>query len=157
MGTIEKISCAIATLGPVGYLPAPGTCGTICAVPIMYALRTMLAPSLVLMIMAAVTLVAFFAVHLALPSFTGQHDPSQIVIDEFVGFCMLACIVPLNPILFLAGFLLFRFFDIVKPLGIKSVERLYGVIGIMLDDIAAAFYAGLGVWGAIFLLRYMGN
>jgi phosphatidylglycerophosphatase A len=157
MGTVKKLSCAIATLGSVGYLPAPGTCGTICAMFFIYALRSMLSPSLVLMIVAILTMGAFLAVYCALPSFSGQHDPSQIVIDEFIGFSMLASILPLNPILFFAGFSLFRFFDIVKPFGIKSIERLHGVMGIMFDDIAAAAYAGLGVLGVLHLLNYMGN
>jgi phosphatidylglycerophosphatase A len=155
MGILNKVSCAIATLGPIGYLPAPGTWGTLCAVPILYALRSFYDLSIVLMIVAALTLLAFIAVSHALPAFGGHDDPSHIVIDEFIGFSALACAIPLKPILFGAAFLLFRFFDIIKPLGIKRVERLHGAFGVMCDDLAAAFYAGLVLWGVVYLLHFL--
>jgi phosphatidylglycerophosphatase A len=155
MGILNKVSVAIATLGPIGYLPAPGTWGTLCAVPILYALRSFYDLSAVLIIVAAFTLLAFAAVHYALPSFGGHDDPSHIVIDEFIGFAALACAIPLKPVLFGAGFLLFRFFDIIKPLGIKRVERLHGVFGIMCDDLVAAFYAGLCVQSFVYSLHYL--
>ncbi len=149
MGILKKFSCWIATLGPVGYLPAPGTCGTLCAVPVMYALRMAALWPMVVMIVVSGTLLASLAVHYALPLFVGQTDPSHIVIDEFVGFAALSCVLPLNLVLFSAGFFLFRFFDIVKPLGIRYIELLPGTWGIMLDDLAAAFYAGLVLYGVM--------
>jgi len=152
MGTINKISCWIATLGPIGYLPAPGTWGTLCAVPVMYALKNVYPPFTVLMTVIGFALIACVAVQYALPAFR-QHDPSQIVIDEFVGFCALACTLPPDPILYAAGFLLFRFFDIAKPFGIKRLEHLDGTLGIMLDDLAAAGYAALCLLMIIHFLR----
>lgn len=149
---MSKLSCLIATLGPIGYLPAPGTWGTLCAVPIMYALHASLDSRLVDVFVALCVLIAVYAVDTALPHFEGQKDPSQIVIDEFVGFAWLSCLLPLEPILYIAGFLLFRFFDIVKPFGIKDIESYEGTWGIIFDDIYAATYAALCVWGLIYIL-----
>lgn len=118
----------------------------------MYALRMFFTLPFVLAIVIASAGISFFIVHCALPHCGGHGDPSQIVIDEFIGFAVLACSIPLNPILFVSGFLLFRFFDIVKPFGIKTIERYDGALGIMLDDLLAAVYAALCVWG-IFYIR----
>lgn len=150
MGILRKSSCWIATLGPLGYLPAPGTWGTLCAVPIMYSLRLTLDSARVVPIVLALIVIAVVAVSYALPLFDGDSDPKQIVIDEFVGFTALACAIPCTSILFAAGFFLFRFFDILKPLGIRMVEERYeGAAGIIVDDLLAAFYAAICVWGVI--------
>ena len=146
----------IVTLGPLGYLPAPGTWGTLCAVPVMYALRTTFDISYVCIIVLAIACIALGAIHYALPQFGGHGDPAQIVIDEFVGFAALACCIPYTPIMFMAGFLFFRFFDILKPLGIKRIEAHWdGALGIMLDDLLAAGYAAICVWGVNVILSYL--
>jgi len=149
---MSRLSCLIATLGPVGYLPAPGTWGTLCAVPVMYALHASFNSRLVDIFVALCVFIAVYAVDTALPYFEGQKDPSQIVIDEFVGFAWLSCLLPLDPILYVAGFFLFRFFDIVKPFGIKDIESYEGTWGIIFDDIYAATYAALCVWSLIYIL-----
>lgn len=153
MGILRNVSRWIATLGPIGYLPAPGTWGTLCAVPIFYAMCSMLPLPITLFILACFTLITFLCVHYTLPQFVGHSDPSAIVIDEFIGFAALACSLPVSPVIFGAGFLLFRFFDIIKPLGIQKVELLPGTMGIMLDDLVAAFYAGLCLHGVLYAVQ----
>lgn len=154
MGILGKLNSGLATLGPIGYLPAPGTFGTLCAVPVMYAVRSMVSQPVSVGIAMGMMLGASCCVYYALSHFEGNSDPSQIVIDEFIGFSFLACALPLDAVAFSIGFLFFRFFDIVKPLGIKTIEQLPGVVGIMLDDLVAAVYAGLCAYGVLYALWY---
>ncbi len=68
-----------------------------------------------------------------------NKDPSFVVIDEFVGM-WISLIVSDQLFLIILSFLLFRFFDITKFLGINKIEKLNGSLGIMLDDIVAGIY-----------------
>lgn len=136
----------IATLGPIGRrMPAPGTWGSAAGVLFFFVCFTQLGYLEYLIISAAM---AYLAVGIC-----GQaeiqletHDPSEVIFDEFVampicfyGWRMLAGTQPLAFLLMLlAGFLLFRFFDIRKPFVINSLQRLPGGWGIVLDDTAAA-------------------
>ena len=75
----------------------------------------------------------------------GKRDPPQVVIDEIVGQLLTFGLIFRNPrftLLFL-GFLFFRFFDITKPFPIRSLEKVPLGFGIVLDDLAAGFYASL--------------
>jgi len=145
MGILSRVSCWISTLGPVGYLPAPGTWGTLCALFVMYALHASLDSKVVDIVFILCAFIAMYAIDHALPHF-GEKDPSHIVIDEFVGFAWLSCLLPVEPVLYIVGFFLFRFFDIVKPLGIKDIESYDGAWGIIFDDIYAATYAAVCMW-----------
>jgi phosphatidylglycerophosphatase A len=78
----------------------------------------------------------------------GEHDSSHIIIDEFTGFLISLLALPQTPGYVIAAFLLFRFFDILKPLPIRTVERLLsGGIGIMSDDIMAGVLTNLVLQG----------
>ncbi len=70
-------------------------------------------------------------------------DSSKVVIDEIAGMCVAILFVPVKWPYLLAGFLLFRFFDIVKPFYIMRLEKLPGGWGVMLDDVGAGLYAHL--------------
>lgn len=75
----------------------------------------------------------------------GNEDPSEAVVDEVMGQLITFCFVPFGvswPFV-LAGFLLFRLFDIWKPYPIKAFEDLRGGLGICADDIVAGVYAGI--------------
>ena len=116
----------------------------------MHALRTYVEMPYVYAIVFAIACIAFIAVHYALPEFPRDTDPAKIVIDEFVGFAVLACFIPLQ--FLLSGFFLFRFFDILKPLGIKVLEEYWqGTLGIMLDDLLAALYAAISLWAIFYI------
>jgi phosphatidylglycerophosphatase A len=73
-------------------------------------------------------------------------DPDPVVIDEFVGQWITLAAVPHTLLGFTAAFVVFRVFDILKPLGIKWLQDARGGWGIMLDDVAA------GLWGAVVLV-----
>jgi len=84
-----------------------------------------------------------------------EHDSSKIVIDEiagmFVTYLSFSFSLSLEGVLYLAaGFILFRFFDIVKPFPVKLLQRLNGGAGIMLDDLASAVIAN----GLLQLIRF---
>jgi phosphatidylglycerophosphatase A len=117
---------------------APGTCGTLVAIPI-YCVFAFLFNSKVYLIL---TLLAFFAGIFICGKVSrdlGEHDYSGIVWDEIVGYLLTMFLVPLNWVWILLGFALFRLFDIWKPYPIKWVDkRVGGGFGIMLDDVLAA-------------------
>jgi phosphatidylglycerophosphatase A len=73
-----------------------------------------------------------------------SHDHPAIVWDEVVGYLATCLMLPAEPLWLLLAFVLFRFFDIVKPWPIRDLDhRLHGGIGIMLDDIVAAAFAAV--------------
>ncbi len=69
-----------------------------------------------------------------------KKDPSEIVIDEVSGMWIALFFIPQNLLLFMIGFILFRFFDIKKPSVINNIQYLRGGIGIMADDILAGIF-----------------
>ncbi|MCP3688897.1 MAG: phosphatidylglycerophosphatase A [Gammaproteobacteria bacterium] len=120
---------------------APGTMGTLAAIP-PYLLLAQLELMPYIMV-----LLAGFVIGIYLCGFTtrvlGVHDHGGIVWDEFVGFWITMIAVPvINWQWVLIGFILFRFFDIVKPWPVKLADkRISGGFGIMIDDVLAGFYA----------------
>jgi phosphatidylglycerophosphatase A len=81
----------------------------------------------------------------------GTTDPGPVVIDEVMGMIVTLIGAPVSWSVTLAGFLLFRAFDIVKPPPARSLERAHGGWGIMLDDLAAGAYA----WGVLQALLWI--
>jgi len=78
----------------------------------------------------------------------GKKDCGKIVIDEVVGMFVTLYLLPAAPLYFVSGFILFRFFDILKPFPASRIDqRLGGGLGVMLDDVAAAVYANLCLHG----------
>lgn len=133
-----------ATLGPLGFWgKAPGTIGTLAGI-IFYTLF------LYGLSFPIFFLLELFFIYLAIAFcgeaeiFMKQKDPSQIILDEFVAVPI--CFIGNQPIMdrygvwvvVLLSFCLFRFFDIVKPLGIRRLQKIKGGLGIVLDDVAAA-------------------
>ena len=118
---------------------APGTFGTLAAIP-FYWLMTYLPLSVYI----AVTVVAAVAGIWICQSATkaiGQDDHGSIVWDEFVGFWITMIAAPKGLFWLLAGFLIFRFFDIIKPWPIRWLDRyVKGGLGIMVDDVLAGLF-----------------
>ena len=131
----------IATLGPIGYLPAPGTMGTLATLPCIYFI-SLLSLETQFLAIVFVSILSFFVIQRAL-TFFKIVDPSQIILDEVVG-CFLTFVgLAFSWQSLLAGFLLFRLFDIFKPFGIKRLEQLPGAWGVLLDDCAAGLLANI--------------
>jgi phosphatidylglycerophosphatase A len=196
-----RVALAIATALGLGYLPlAPGTWGSLAAVPLYFAVyfwfhfgqlsvglaplgaSTAVAPSSFAVVSACTISVLMAAVGVWASSqaarFCGKKDPQFVVIDEVSGQHLTLLLGSLLPVrwsplpeyspfhplgsvvahsvlswkFLLAGFILFRVFDIWKPFPARQAESLPGGWGIMADDWVAAVYAALGLW----LLRALG-
>lgn len=142
----------IATGAGSGYVPvAPGTAGALVGLALYaFGLGALDGPLYVLTLVAAIAL-AVWASAGAVPIF-GRKDPSQVTIDEVVGMLTTLAFLPATAVVvagpvaiesgLLAGFVLFRLFDILKPFPIRWIERaLPGGYGIVLDDVAAGIFA----------------
>jgi phosphatidylglycerophosphatase A len=135
-----------------GLVPlAPGTAGTVAAIPV-YLLLQPLAPLyylllVVLLFVAGVAICAHTAQRL------GVHDHPGIVWDEIVGYLVTMAFAPAGWQWLAAGFVLFRLFDIVKPWPIHWCDRrVHGGFGIMLDDLIAGVFAAAAMQGLAHLL-----
>ncbi len=137
-----KTALILGTWFGSGLFPfASGTAGTLAAVPLV-ALSATFSPifsGLFLAVMILVAIRASEVVHKLL----GKPDPSEVVIDEVAGFLLTLLWIPLSWGTLLAGFLLFRIFDIWKPWPAGPAEKLHGGLGIVLDDLVAGLYANL--------------
>lgn len=124
--------------------PGPGTWGSLAALVIWSLAAPALPPGWrtpVVLLAAAVTLAVGIPAATRVADSTGIKDPSFVVIDEVSGQFLAFAAVPLGWKTLLAAFILFRTFDILKPPPVRSLERLPGGTGIMLDDIGAGVYA----------------
>ncbi len=151
---MNRIFKFLATLGPVGYAPASGTVATLVAAPLVWAMED-LSPADYLLVSGILLVASFWIIQQALNAFEAKnHDPSEIVLDEVVGFVFLFNIIPITALSIVLAFVLFRFFDIVKPLGIKRCENLVGSIGVVADDLLAGFFSGSILALCILVLEY---
>jgi len=121
---------------------APGTWGTLAAIP-LYGLLVMLSPSV--WVYGVIT-VLLFVVGVWVCDYTekslGLHDPGNIVWDEMVGYLVTMIYLPVDWVWMLAGFVLFRFFDILKPWPIRWFDQhCTGGFGVMVDDVVAGMIA----------------
>jgi phosphatidylglycerophosphatase A len=138
----------IATFFGIGRLrPGPGTWASAATMLVWAALANFVAPSLrtplAITLAAAVVLIGIPAATRVARG-TGIKDPQLVVIDEVAGQLVALLSVPLGWKSFLAGFILFRVFDILKPPPVRQLEALPEGAGIVLDDVAAGLYA-LGI------------
>lgn len=145
----------IATWFGAGLSPwAPGTAGSLAALPIAWVLAWT-GGATALLAAAVVAFAAGWWASDVVARASGIKDAASIVIDEVVGQWLTLAVAPLDPLAYAAGFALFRFFDIVKPWPVSWADRAVpGGLGIMLDDILAAAYAAvLLALGRYFLAR----
>ena len=140
-GGASRTGVSLATCGWVGYVPlAPGTAGSLVGLACFGAVRLLAGAWTELALVAAVVGCGVWAATAAERHF-GRSDPGNVVIDEVAGMLLTLLWLPVTWQGAVAGFCLFRLFDIVKPFPARQVERLSGGWGIMADDIAAAAYA----------------
>jgi phosphatidylglycerophosphatase A len=133
----------LAFAGGAGLAPmAPGTVGTLVGV-VLYLVLSMLPVALYVLIVAGLFAAGVWAVG-AVADELGADDPSAIVWDEVVGFLVAMIAAPAGLMWIIAGFALFRVFDIYKPWPIADLQdRFKGGVGIMLDDLMAGVYTWL--------------
>ncbi len=160
------MSRLIATFFGVGLLrPAPGTWGSLAALPVFWVLHVLGGFALVLVATALVIAVGIWATR-AETAGTDDHDPSEIVIDEVAGQWIALWPVSLGAQVagadvlalypgWIAAFLLFRLFDIWKPGPVGWADRRHDPVGVMLDDVIAGILAAICV-SALAALAHMG-
>ena len=147
---MDRLLMFIATGAGSGYLPkAPATWGTLVGLLLGWPLAGLSMAAYLAAV--AVLFIVGVASAGAAEKILDRGDPGVVVIDEIVGVLIALAAVPLHPVAALAGFALFRLFDIAKPFPVGWVDRhLHGGLGIMLDDVAAGLYAllvlHLGLW-----------
>jgi phosphatidylglycerophosphatase A len=148
-GQAPRIASWSATWFGAGLLPwAPGTWGSLVALPLAWLL---MATGGALLLLAAAVLVFALGLWAAdrYMKAVGVHDPGAIVIDEVAGQWLTLAVAPLDPLAYLLGFVLFRIADVLKPWPANWLDRrVGGAFGVMIDDVAAAVYAG-GVLGIL--------
>jgi phosphatidylglycerophosphatase A len=143
---MRALAVAIATAGHTGWFPvAPGTVGSAVGLALWWGLRAAGAGLLVELAVAAALFVIGAWAASATERALGVTDPGPVVVDEVMGMCVTLVAAPLSWPAAIAGFLLFRVFDIVKPPPARRLERLHGGWGIMADDLAAGIYAWAGL------------
>ena len=130
----------LAAWGPCGFSPvAPGTVGTIGAIPLAWAVSRFGWP-VHLAVTAALTALGVVAAARA-GRYWGVGDASPIVVDEVVGYLVTMAFVPFGPWTALVGFVLFRIFDMTKPWPVAALDRIKTGLGVVLDDVGAGIYA----------------
>ncbi len=157
-----KLSMLVATFFGSGLSPiAPGTVGSLAALPLAYVLLSVPVGQAMLVI-GALFLMGVWASN-TVEAALEQHDASLIVIDEVVGQCLVVTLLDVflrgavdTTQLLLLSFIGFRLFDIVKPWPVGWVDRKIGDgLGVMLDDVVAALLAVPFVTGGYLLYALM--
>jgi phosphatidylglycerophosphatase A len=146
---MTRLALAIATACGVGYVPlAPGTFGSAVGLLLWWVLPASTS-------VQAASIVVLFAVGSWSGSVAERHfgrtDPGQVVIDEVMGMLITLFLIPVGWRGALAGFLLFRVADVIKPYPANRLEALHGGVGVMADDAMAAVYANIALRVAIAL------
>ncbi len=128
----------------VGYFPfGPGTAGALLALLVWFGLSVFLGDPL-LKLVTLILLCLFYVLGVwaanRLMTYWGE-DPSRVVVDEMIGMWISLLAVPAGHLWYaVTAFVLFRFFDIAKPFGVRQMETIRGGAGVMMDDVLAGIY-----------------
>jgi phosphatidylglycerophosphatase A len=139
----NKVALVCATVGPVGYLPASGTCASVLTVVLAYFFIS-LPCQWAFVVLCSATVLSAAIIAYALPSFA-TTDPRECVLDEVIGMAWVLLALPKTIPVYLAALVFFRFFDITKWLGVAYIERYAGWRGVLGDDLCAALWARICV------------
>ena len=140
---LNRLIIFLATGFYAGYLPyAPGTIGSLIGVGLFLIINS-LSPVYYLIVFFLLFSLGVYISDRAEALFA-RNDPSQIIFDEIAGLLVAMALIPNGIGWIIAGFFLFRFFDIFKPYPIRDIEKKFnGGFGIMLDDVAAGIYTNI--------------
>jgi phosphatidylglycerophosphatase A len=146
------ISKIIASIAGVGFLKGGGTfaalitCGFIW---LWWQNPLSQNPLGLFLVTAVITLTGVLVSNKVEPDW--GEDSSRVVIDEVAGMLITMLFIPHNIYFLASGLILFRFFDILKPLGIKKMENLPRGTGVMMDDVLAGAYSNVVLWLGYFV------
>lgn len=144
---ILKFHKIIASIFGIGFLKGGGTYAALVTCGFIWLIwhsSTLQNPLYLLLITILVTLWGVYVSNKVEPDW--GEDSSRVVIDEVAGMLIAVLFIPPNIWFLLAGFILFRFFDIMKPLYIRKMEALPGGTGVMMDDVLAGLYSNIVLW-----------
>jgi phosphatidylglycerophosphatase A len=148
---VTRFARVLATWFYLGYTPkAPGTAGSLAALGIAWLLVRYadFSPLAFVALAAVLLLPAIWAADVTARE-TGTKDPQIVVVDEVVGqWLTLAGAARFNATSWIAAFVLFRAFDMLKPPPVRQLENIRGGAGIVLDDVMAGVYAALVLFAA---------
>ena len=140
---MTRAAVFIATFGYSGYFPvAPGTVGSAAGLAVYLLVWWTGSRAVELALIAGLFAAGVWAGTTA-ERYFGGIDPGPVVIDEVVGMLITLAFIPVGLSGALAGFVLFRIFDVIKPYPAGRLERLHGGLGVMADDAMAAVYANI--------------
>jgi len=148
---LTRVALLLATVLGVGYVPvAPGTFGSAAGLVLWFVLPHTL-------LVDVTTIVALFVVGSWSGTVAERHfgatDPGQVVIDEVMGMIITLFLNPVGWPGAIAGFVLFRLADVIKPYPANRLESLPGGVGVMADDAMAAIYANLALRLGLMVVR----
>ncbi len=153
---IKKFNLLFVTLFGIGKIKyAPGTFGSLFAIILLFDLFHLLkiSPNLIFVVLVVIFLYSFFAINSFIKNNTNK-DPNEVVIDEFIGQSLPIYLYEVSHgtekefndaiIFYIIIFILFRFFDILKPFPINLIDKKYkNSIGVVFDDVIAGIYVVL--------------
>jgi len=149
---VTRLAVFVATVAYCGYFPfAPGTIGSAAGLLFYLLVWWAQSPAFEAGLIVAVFVLGCWAGTVA-ERYFGGIDPGPVVIDEVLGMLVTLAFIPVGWTGALAGFFLFRIFDIIKPFPANRLERLHGGVGVMADDAMAAVYANISLRLLIWLL-----
>ena len=149
---MTRLAVFVATVGYSGYFPfAPGTVGSAAGLVVYLLVWWTGSPIVEVGLIVALFAVGVWAATTA-ERYFGGVDPGPIVVDEVVGMLITLAFIPVGISGALAGFFLFRVFDVIKPYPAGRLEALHGGLGVMADDAMAAVYANLCLRLAMWLM-----
>ena len=156
-----RIAKCIALWFGAGLVPkAPGTMGSLAALPFAFAIQYVGGNYALLLAALLMFFIGWRAAHVYMHEVYGdgmQRDPKEIVVDEVAGQWLLLATLPPSAMSYLVGFALFRLFDVLKPWPISYIDaRIKGPFGVMVDDMLAAWYPWLIVLIGLFALQGAG-
>jgi phosphatidylglycerophosphatase A len=149
---VTRLAIFIATVGYCGYFPiAPGTVGSAAGLVVYLLVWWTQSPIVEVGLIAVVFAAGTWAATTA-ERFFGAIDPGPVVIDEVLGMLITLAFMPVGIATALAGFVIFRILDVIKPFPARRFESLHGGLGVMADDAMAAVYANLLLRALVYLL-----
>jgi phosphatidylglycerophosphatase A len=151
---VIRLAVFLATVAYCGYFPiAPGTVGSAAGL-IVYLLVWWTRSPIVEVGLIVVTFVVGTWAATHAEHYFGAIDPGQVVIDEVLGMLVTLAFIPVGWTGALAGFFLFRVFDVIKPYPANRLEKFHGGFGIMADDGMAGIYANICLRLLIWLMPH---
>ena len=150
---MTRLAVFVATVAYCGYFPfAPGTVGSAAGLVVYLLVWWTHSAAVEVGLIVGLFAAGVWAGTTA-ERYFGGIDPGPIVIDEVVGMLITLAFIPVGVGAAIAGFVLFRIFDVIKPYPANQFERLHGGLGVMADDAMAAVYANVSLRLAMWLFR----